>query len=106
MATVTVNRNELFKLLNSMKPFVKIHTKKKAMGIMLEATLQKGLLVLSIPNCNMNAAAETSGIAKFRLPFLYFFEIIKMTTTETVSIEITDSKIVIGKTGFKVETVV
>lgn len=104
MATITISHEELFKLLNMMKPFVKRYTKKKAMGINLEATIQKNNLALSIPNCNMNAKCETDGKGKFSIPFLYFYKIIQSTKDNVIIISIVDDKITVGQTSFRVLT--
>ena len=102
MITITISHEELFKLLNMMKPFVKTYTKKKAMGIMLDVLIEKGNVKLSIPNCNMQASCETSGIGKFSMAFLYFYEIIKSTKDKMVTISSADNKITVGQTSFRV----
>ncbi|MDO9155014.1 MAG: hypothetical protein Q7U47_15115 [Paludibacter sp.] len=104
MATITISHEELFKLLNMMKPFVKTYTKKKAMGIMLEVSIEKGVLFMSIPNCTMNANCETTGTGKFSMQYLYFYDIIKTTKSKPITIEIVESKIIIGQTSFRVLT--
>ena len=104
MATITISHEELFKLLNMMKPFVKRLTKKKAMGIILEVSIEKGVLFMSIPNCNMNSKCETTGTGKFSMQYLYFYDVIKTTKTKTITIEIVEGKIIIGQTSFRVLT--
>lgn len=104
MTSFTINHDELFKLLNTMKPFVKTYTKKKAMKIMLEVSFEKGTLVLSIPNCTMHAKCETVGIGKFSMQFLYFYEILKTTKDKILTITTEENKITIGQIGFKVLT--
>ena len=104
MSTITISHEELFKLLNMMKPFVKTYSKKKAMGIMLEVSFEKGTLFLSIPNCNMNSIGETTGTGKFSMQFLYFYEIIKSTKDKMVTINTAENKITVGQTSFRVMT--
>ncbi len=104
MATITISHEELFKLLNMMKPLVKTLTKKKAMGIMLEVSIEKGTLFLSIPNCKMNAKCETTGTGKFNMQFLYFYEIIKTSKDKMVTIITEENKITVGQTSFRVIT--
>lgn len=101
---MTISHDELFKLLNMMKPFVRTYTKKKAMKIMLEVSFEKGTLFLSIPNCKMNAKCETTGIGKFTMQFLYFHEILKTTNDKILTISTAENKITIGQIGFKVLT--
>lgn len=104
MATITISHEELFKLLNTMKPFVRGNTKKKAMGIMLEGTIEKGKFLLSIPNCNMHTKCETVGKAKFSIPFLYFYKIIQSTKDKIITINIEHDKITVGQTSFRILT--
>jgi len=104
MATITISHEELFKLLNMMKPFVKTYTKKKAMGIMIEVSIEKGILLMSIPNCTMNAKCETTGTGKYSMQFLYFYEIIKSTKDKMVTISTAENKITVGLTSFRVIT--
>lgn len=104
MATITISHNELFNLLNMMKPFIKTYTKKKAMKIMLEVSFEKDTMVLSIPNCTMHAKCETVGIGKFSMQFLYFYEILKTTKDKILTITTAENKITIGQIGFKVLT--
>ena len=104
MATINISHEDLFKLLNTMKPFVKTYTKKKAMKIMLEVSIEKGVLFMSIPNCNMNAKCETIGTGKFSIQFLYFYEVIKSTKDKMITISSTDSKITVGQISFRIPT--
>lgn len=104
MATITISHEELFKLLNMMKPFVKKYTKKKAMGIMLEVSIEKGAISMSIPNCNMNSKCETTGTGKFSMQFLYFYEVIKVANDKMITISTAENKITVGQTSFRVLT--
>lgn len=104
MATITISHDELFKLLNMMKPFVKGYTKKKAMGIMLEVSIEKGAMFMSIPNCNMNSNCETTGTGKFSMQFLYFYEVIKVANDKMITISTAENKITVGQTSFRVLT--
>jgi len=104
MATITISHEELFKLLNMMKPFVKTYTKKKAMAIMLEVSFEKGKMFMSIPGCNMNAKCETTGTGKFSMQFLYFYEIIKSSQDKMITISTAENKITVGLTSFRVIT--
>ncbi|MEI6554236.1 MAG: hypothetical protein WCL70_01455 [Paludibacter sp.] len=104
MATITISHEELFKLLNMMKPFVNRYTQKKAMGIMLEVSIEKGTIFMSIPNCNMNSKCETTGTGKFSMQFLYFYEVIKSANDKMVTISTAENKITVGQTSFRVLT--
>jgi len=104
MSTITISQEELFKLLNMMKPFVKRYTKKKAIGIMLEVSIEKGTIFMSILNCKTNYKCETTGTGKFSMQFLYFYEIIKFSKDKMVTISIAENKMTVGQTSFKVIT--
>ena len=104
MATITISREELFELLNTMKPFVKRYSSKKAMSINLEATIQKNNLALSIPNCNMNVKCETYDKGKLGIPFLYFYKLFHSTNKNQLKISVEEDKIKVGQTSFKILT--
>jgi len=104
MATITISHEELFQLLNTMKPFVKTYTKKKAIKIMLEVSIEKGIMFMSIPNCTVNAKCDTKGTGKFSMQYLYFYEIIKSTKDKIVTIITEENKLTVGLTSFRVIT--
>ena len=104
MATITISHEELFKLLNMMIPLVKTYTPKKAMKLLLEVSIEKGLLLMSIPNCKMNAKCETTGTGRFSMQFLYFYEIIKTSKDKMITVSTDENKITVGQTSFRVIT--
>lgn len=104
MEKIIIKREELFKLLNMMKPFVKGYSKEVAMGIMLEVSFEKGTIVLSIPNCTMNTKCETIGIGKFSMQFLYFYDIIKTSKDIMIALIVAENKLTVGQTSFRVLT--
>ncbi len=104
MAAITISHEELFKSLNTMKPFVKTYTKKKAMKIMLEVTIEKGEMIMSIPNSTMNVKCKTTGTGNFNIQFLYFYEIIKSSQDKMITISTAENKITVGQTSFRVLT--
>lgn len=104
MAAITISHEELFKSLNTMKPFVKTYTKKKAMKIMLEVTIEKGEMIMSIPNSTMNVKCKTTGTGNFNMQFLYFYEIIKSSQDKMITISTAENKITVGQTSFRVLT--
>jgi hypothetical protein len=104
MATITISHEELFQLLNTMKPFVKTYTKKKAIKILLEVSIEKGIMFMSIPNCTVNTKCDTKGTGKFNIQFLYFYEVIKTSNDKMVTINADESKITVGQTTFRLIT--
>ena len=105
MVTIKIKREELFILLNMMKPFVKQYSKKKAMGINCEAIITEGKITLSIPNCKMVGSGETAGVGSFEMPFLYFYKIIQISTVKLITITIDENKVFFEKTSFNVPTI-
>ena len=101
MSAFNINHEELFKLLNMMKPFVKMYTKKNAMNIILEVSFENGTVYMSIPNCTMNGVCVTTGNGKFNIKYLYFYDIIKTSKDKTITISSSDNKITVGQTIFK-----
>jgi len=104
MATIIISHEELFKSLNTMKPFVKTYTKKKAMKIMLEVSIEKSEMIMSIPNCTLNVKGKTTGTGKFNIQFLYFYEVIKTNSDKMVTITADAKKITVGQTTFRLIT--
>ena len=91
MSAFIISHEELFKLLNMMKPFVKMYTKKKALKIILEVSFENETLYMSIPNCTMTGACETTGNGIFSMQFLYFYDIVKTSKGKTITISLSDN---------------
>lgn len=104
MATITISHEELFKSLNTMKPFVKALTKKKALKIMLEVSIENGEIFMSIPNSTLNVKCKTTGTGNFNMQFLYFYEIIKTSNDKMITITTGNNKVTVGQTSYRLIT--
>ena len=74
------------------------------MKIMLEVTIEKGEMIMSIPNSTMNVKCKTTGTGNFNIQFLYFYEIIKSSQDKMITISTAENKITVGQTSFRVLT--
>jgi|AntAceMinimDraft_9_1070365.scaffolds.fasta_scaffold01398_3 DNA polymerase III sliding clamp (beta) subunit (PCNA family) len=100
---IIVNTKELLKTLKHLKVTVKGKS-KKALSTMCEITVTNGNILCSVPGSYFNLKTKTEGVAKFVVPFLYFFNLIKSMREKELIIKVFEGEINIGTTYFTAAT--